>query len=420
MLPELVSNDELRERFQREARVTANVVSEHIVDVFDAGVDPATGMPFLVMELLDGEELGRRVERLGPLPPSDVLLYLGQVASAIDKTHGAGTVHRDLKPENLFLTFRDDGSPRVKVLDFGISKVVNEGTAAAHGTKSLGTPLYMAPEQLAAEAVSTQTDLYALTLIAYTLLTGAPYWQDEANTCGSVVAFAVQAMRGPAQPPVARAALHGTTLPAGFDAWFRRGTLRNPRERFGRGSELVRALAEALGQPLPPAAARAVSQDAPIPETTGRGSSVGAASVPLDPWSASQAPRLPRFPMALVGVAAGALIALAASGVYFAMASSKDSEPSAASAEVPAAVAPEIPAVKPPPAIELAVIPSASAPATATVAEPPPKMAPRPAPKPAAKVSPKPVSAPPKPVSAPPKPVSASTASPPKPRYTRD
>jgi hypothetical protein len=100
-----------------------------------------------------------------------------------------------------------------------------------------------------------------LTLIAYTLLTGAPYWQDEANTCGSVVAFAVQAMRGPAQPPVARAALHGTTLPAGFDAWFRRGTLRNPRERFGRGSELVRALAEAPSETKRPALRTASSTE---------------------------------------------------------------------------------------------------------------------------------------------------------------
>src|SRR5262245_37221126 len=103
MLPELLHNQQLRERFQHEARVTANVDSEHIVDVFDAGIDDATGMPFLVMELLQGRDLGRILEEQGPIEPELAITYLRQVASALDKTHAAGIVHRDLKPENLFL-----------------------------------------------------------------------------------------------------------------------------------------------------------------------------------------------------------------------------------------------------------------------------------------------------------------------------
>src|SRR5262245_2932525 len=126
MLPELFSKPELRDRFRRGAHVTASVKSEFLVDVFDAGLDDASGMPFLVMELLEGEDLGRLVDRAGPLDPTDVVTYLAQVASALDRTHAAAVVHRDLKPENLFLTHREDGSGCIKILDFGISKIVNE------------------------------------------------------------------------------------------------------------------------------------------------------------------------------------------------------------------------------------------------------------------------------------------------------
>jgi len=146
MLPHILQSDDLRERFKQEARVAAHIDSDYIVEVFDAGIDEATRMPFMVMELLRGEELGKRLKRLGRLAPADVVTYLQQTALALDKTHRASIVHRDLKPENLFLTERDDGPPRVKVLDFGVAKVVAE-TASAGATQSIGTPLYMAPEQ---------------------------------------------------------------------------------------------------------------------------------------------------------------------------------------------------------------------------------------------------------------------------------
>src|SRR5262249_30901389 len=153
------------------------VESEYIVDVSDAGVDEATKMPFMVMELLRGEELGDLLERVGGLPPTDVVTYLQQVAMALDRTHAAGIVHRDLKPENLFLTHRDDGSPRIKILDFGVAKVVAEGATGAGATRSLGTPLYMPPEQFRTGAKLTPAaDIYALGMMAYTLLVGKPYW----------------------------------------------------------------------------------------------------------------------------------------------------------------------------------------------------------------------------------------------------
>lgn len=141
MLPHFVSNADLRDRFKREARITANIGSEFIVEVLDAGVDDETEMPFLVMEYLEGSDLAGEVEHKGPLDPELAVIYLHQAAMALQKTHTASIVHRDLKPENLFLTARDDGSPRVKILDFGISKVIEySGGASPRGTPPLVGP----------------------------------------------------------------------------------------------------------------------------------------------------------------------------------------------------------------------------------------------------------------------------------------
>jgi serine/threonine-protein kinase len=165
----------------------------------------------------------------------------------LDKTHAAGIVHRDLKPENLFLTHREDGTPRVKILDFGISKVVTEAGTGANATRGLGTPLYMAPEQVLAKSISPATDLYALGLIAYTLLVGLPYWQIEAETFDNPIAFVVHTSKGASDSAVRRAALVGHSLPTGFDSWFRRATNLDTGARFRSAAELVASLAESLG-----------------------------------------------------------------------------------------------------------------------------------------------------------------------------
>ncbi|HTN89775.1 MAG TPA: protein kinase [Sorangium sp.] len=247
----IFEDEDMRERFRLEARIAANVESEHIVEVFDAGVDEATGTPFLVMELLRGEELGQRLKRAGRLPPAEVITYLHQTALALDRTHAASIVHRDLKPANIFLSEREDGSVRVKLLDFGIAKLIADSTAAAGATRNLGTPIYMAPEQFQVGARLTgAADIYALGMIAYTLLVGIPYWRQEARSAGDMVAFALLAARGPQEPPVQRARAHGVTLPPGFDAWFARATAVNPAVRFGRAMEAVQALGEVLGVPV--------------------------------------------------------------------------------------------------------------------------------------------------------------------------
>jgi serine/threonine-protein kinase len=288
MLPHVLQSAELRQRFMREAKIAANVESEFIVDVFDAGYDEATQMPFLVMELLRGEEVSARLKRLGRLSPFEVVAILHQTALALDKTHRASIVHRDIKPENLFLTEREDGPPRVKVLDFGIAKVVAESVTTSGVTQSIGTPLYMAPEQFNPRAQLTgAADLYALAMVAFKMLVGRAYWSEEAKG-GNVFALANVAIQGPKEPASMRAAGHGVALPPAFDAWFARATWPNPAGRFPTGVEMAAALAQAFNLPGP---------RAPLPTGVGSEAGSGAFGAPVvfgfapPPTSSPSAPR---------------------------------------------------------------------------------------------------------------------------------
>ncbi|HRI69022.1 MAG TPA: protein kinase, partial [Polyangium sp.] len=244
-------------------RVAAEIDSEHIVDIFDAGIDTTTQMPFLVMELLRGEDLRARVRRDGPLTREEVVRVLYETCMALEKTHKANIVHRDLKPDNLFLCAREHGLPRVKVLDFGIAKIVADGASDTQVTQSLGTPLYMAPEQFSMNSsVSPATDVFALGLIAYTLLTGKAYWLPESKLARSPIAFALHAAKGPKESPIARAKTLDVELPAAFDAWFFRATAEMPADRFSSAMMAITELAEVLAAPLPQEFA--TSQSGPI------------------------------------------------------------------------------------------------------------------------------------------------------------
>ncbi|WP_206079565.1 serine/threonine-protein kinase [Polyangium spumosum] len=249
MLSHIIERPELRRRFELEARVTARVESPYLVEVFDAGVDDATGAPFLVMELLRGEELGRCLQRVGRFSPEEALSCLQQTALALDATHRAGIVHRDLKPANLFLSVREDGERRIKILDFGVAKIIAESTAGGGATQTVGTPLYMAPEQFRGQRVSAATDIHALGMMAYTFLVGEAYWADERKEDDNLVAFALSAAYGPVEPASARAARNrnGVLLPAGFDAWFAKATAVDPDRRFPTATAAVRALGDVLG-----------------------------------------------------------------------------------------------------------------------------------------------------------------------------
>jgi tetratricopeptide (TPR) repeat protein/tRNA A-37 threonylcarbamoyl transferase component Bud32 len=238
---------DLRERFRLEAKVAGRVESPFLVDVLDAGVGQ-DGTPFLVMELLRGEDLRRRLDRVEHFPPAEALRYVEQTALALDRVHAAGIVHRDLKPANLFLEEREHEPPRVKVLDFGIAKLI-EGLSASETTSSAGTPAYMAPEQLRGRGITPAVDVYALGMIAFTLLVGAPYWEEERTHARDIVEMALIIVEGPQEPAGVRAARRGVALPKAFDAWFAKAAAAEPRLRFESAGAAARALAEALEVP---------------------------------------------------------------------------------------------------------------------------------------------------------------------------
>ncbi|WP_437721040.1 protein kinase domain-containing protein [Sorangium sp. So ce861] len=358
MHPTLFESPNLRERFQREAKISAEIESEFIVEVFDAGIDEQTRMPFLVMELLRGEDLGQRVERLGRLPPLEVVTYLHQVALALDRTHRAAIVHRDLKPENIFLTQREDGQPHVKILDFGIAKLVAENASAGRATHGVGTPIYMAPEQFDGSPLSSATDVYALGMVAYTLLVGASYWVEE-EKAGNLLALLTAASRGRPEPASARAAASGAALPPSFDAWFEKATALRAEARFQVATQAVRALAEALEVAPPPSAARSPAWMAELAAgatvaSVPAGTPIQAPPDPQDepdktplPPGASRAERAAGAP-SRAGRVAGIAIALAVGGLLGAAVYATQVERPPAAAKSDPAGASVAPAAEPP------------------------------------------------------------------------
>jgi len=243
LLPSLLVDDEMRRRFALEAVITANISSEHLVEVFDAGIEQDSGCPFLAMELLSGQDLGKQLAKDGPMALDEVIELLRQAARALEKTHAAGIVHRDLKPENLFVTRRDDGAPKLKILDFGIAKLL--ATQGGPSTRALGTPLFMAPEQIddTLASVGPAADLYGVGQIAYALLTGVPYFAEDAQRADNVLGILLAVARGANEKASLRAAKKGVTLPAGFDGWFAKATAREPADRFASARTMVEALA---------------------------------------------------------------------------------------------------------------------------------------------------------------------------------
>jgi serine/threonine protein kinase len=247
LLSTVISDASALERFRREARAPARIDSEHVVRVTDADVAPELGgAPFLVMEFLRGEDLDKLLERVGAVSPQETITLLSQAARALDKAHALGIVHRDLKPENLFITSREDGSPHLKILDFGIAKFTSSATSdMVHKTATtpgqiFGTPLYMAPEQARGETnrVAPGTDVWALGLIANRMLVGQDFW-----TATTLTALIAQVVYEPLPAPSAR----GSTLGPDYDAWFARCCSRELETRFASAGEAVAALARALG-----------------------------------------------------------------------------------------------------------------------------------------------------------------------------
>jgi serine/threonine-protein kinase len=313
MLPGAIEDDDLRVRFEREAKITGAIQSDHIVRVSDAGLDAATDTPFLVMELLHGEEISNMMRRRKRLPVEELLVYLRQIALALDKTHAAGIVHRDLKPANLFITSRDDGTPCVKILDFGIAKVMQ--AHAAGTTRTVGTPLYMAPEQIRGDKdIGPAADIHALGHIAFALFVGAPYWHILMPDRETMFPLYAQILSGEREPPAEVAARRGVELPPGFDAWFLKAIAHRPADRFERATAAVSELADVLGvalsrssivelppsaRPAAPAPAIGTSPRPSIPDATPSAhAATPAPSTSSSPWFRAPSPPVHPYPAA--------------------------------------------------------------------------------------------------------------------------
>jgi serine/threonine protein kinase len=292
MHAQLVVDDKMRQRFGQEARIGAHIESDHVVEVVAAGVDAQTNMPWIAMELLKGETLAQRIAR-APVDLPTAREVMAQLCHALGAAHTAGIVHRDLKPENVFLAVprRTGVAFTLKVLDFGIAKLVAESHTRATG--SIGTPLWMAPEQTeVGKAIRPTSDVWALGLVGFNLLTGKMYWH-----CANVeAAGAMQLLREVIMEPIesasARAAHYGVgdRVPPGFDAWFARCLDRDPDARHPdarAAHEAIESLVfSSLGAQRPMIVSPVQQTDTQIasaPTVSAGASTTGGASAPKRP-----------------------------------------------------------------------------------------------------------------------------------------
>ena len=239
--PRYVTHEEVVARFRVEAKAASRVESEHIVQVFDVGNDDDHGL-YMVMEMLHGEDLADRLDREFKLSPAVAVHIAVQAARGLGRAHAAGVVHRDLKPANLFLITREDGSLLVKIVDFGISKLLGQhepGERALTRTgTAVGTPNYMSPEQARGLEVDGRTDVWALGAVLYEMLAGTPAYPHEATYEDTVIAIAT----GP-EPRLLDIA---AWVPADVASVCDRALTRDLHDRIQDCTELARLLSEAM------------------------------------------------------------------------------------------------------------------------------------------------------------------------------
>jgi serine/threonine-protein kinase len=391
LLRELAESQATVARFLREAQATVQLKSEHIARVTDVGT-LADGTPVMVMEYLTGNDLNQILRHHGPQAPGIVCDLILQACEGLAEAHAAGIVHRDVKPSNFFITQRPDGSMLLKILDFGISKTP-VGLSDLTGTQTvLGTPTYMAPEQMkSGRTADARSDIWSLGVVMYQLLTGRTPFAAES--------YAGLVLQVNSEPP----APMQVPLPAGLTDVILRCLEKDPRARFQSVAELARVIAPFATDPL--AGSASASRAARTLQHRSAGPlqlpAPGGLAIPM-PLSPAQltpttgapsssslshgvgqmtlAPRVPRA-WAIAGVAALVLVA----GLFGAsIGSSPSGDAGAGSGSSPRALSAPQPTDEPAPAAPARATDPVPAAVRAPDPEPAPAAAPAPEPAPAA------------------------------------
>ena len=405
LLPAAMGSPQIIERFGREARAAVQIQSEHVARVTDVGSLP-TGSPYMVMEYLEGSDLAETIERGGAMPVHQAVGYVLQACEAIAEAHSLGIIHRDLKPANLYLARRAGRDPMVKVLDFGISKTKDASAGLTQTSSVMGSPYYMAPEQMmSSKDVDVRSDIWALGIILYELLTGKAPFGGE--TMAEIVFQVTQRDAGPLRDK-------RPDVPEGLAAVVETCLRRDPKQRYENVARFAAALvsfgparseisleriSRVLGASMrPPAVEPGERSSNPMRATSST-------------WAQTQSgpPRASGAQKAVLGVV-GALVLLIGVGVLWRATHSGDASrgsdpsttttsaaaPAPSTASAPSAAMPVatqaalVPLAEiPPPSVPAPVSPAASAPSKPTRGHPTPK------PTPAAPVAVAPVVAPP-------------------------
>jgi serine/threonine protein kinase len=240
--PQMLSDSRHVRRFYQEAKSASRLTSPHVVRMYDFGIDEDTGTPFIAMELLQGQPLDIMLEEMGTLPPVRAARILAQVGQALMEAHDLGIVHRDLKPENIFMQQTPDDDDFAKVMDFGIAKVLHSDTEEGDGVSltatgmTVGTPLYMAPEQIQGGKIDGRTDVYSLGCILHELVMGEPPFVHTERL--PLMLMHVQQ----APPPLPEVLPAGHSLLVGFQELRNKMLAKDPDDRPASTGELVKAL----------------------------------------------------------------------------------------------------------------------------------------------------------------------------------
>jgi eukaryotic-like serine/threonine-protein kinase len=332
----LARDQDIVSRFFNEARAIHMIAHENIVEILDFG-QTTDGQPYFIMEFLEGEALSEVVAR-GPMPPDQVVVIGGQMCRALGAAHAKGIVHRDLKPHNVQLVIKADGAPQVKILDFGVAKILSSPDGAQSvktRTGSLmGTPLYMSPEQCkGAGTLDHRTDIYSLGVMLFEMLAGRPPFMAE----GVGELFAKHMLEE--APQLTDFAPH---VPAHMAAAIMRSLQKEPRDRFESMEEFRKALVgevKLAGVPARPGAARASNLATTQAMSPKASTTLSSASSEID--GDLEPPRRSwKVPAIVGGVAAAAIVAF--------VAMPKGNKEAAAPQAAMPAPAPTAPVVPPP------------------------------------------------------------------------